>query len=283
MTYRKHRGFTLVELLVVIAIIGILVALLLPAVQAAREAARRISCVNNLTQLMLAVQNYDATYRMYPAGTLNPTGPIADAPQGYHHNWLSQLLPYIEEQNTFNHIDFTVGVYDAKNSDVRQVRMTVLRCPSDPVVPNDVVSSSYAGLHHDVDTPIDVDNHGVFFLNSAVRYEDVKDGSTHTIFIGEKNTDAQQDLGWMSGTHSTLRNTGMPINALKPRSGVTTPVTTAGTSSAKVGGFASFHPGGANFAFGDGHISFLGETIALDVLQQLGHRADGKLLTRRDL
>src|SRR5688572_19511410 len=101
MKYYKRSGFTLVELLVVIAIIGILVALLLPAVQAAREAARRMSCVNNLTQLILAVQNYDATYRVYPPGTLNPTGPIADVAQGQHHNWLIQLLPYFEEQNTY--------------------------------------------------------------------------------------------------------------------------------------------------------------------------------------
>src|SRR5512135_1769133 len=101
----RLRGFTLVELLVVIAIIGVLVALLLPAVQAAREAARRSSCVNNLTQLILAAQNYESSYRVYPPGTIDKSGPIANVAEGYHHNWLSQILPFIEERNTFQHID----------------------------------------------------------------------------------------------------------------------------------------------------------------------------------
>ena len=126
MKYKRTSAFTLVELLVVIAIIGILVALLLPAVQAAREAARRMSCVNNLTQLALATQNYEMAFRVYPPGTINPTGPIEDKPEGYHHNWLSQLLPYMEETSVFRHIDFSVGVYDEKNLPVRKV---FVKCP----------------------------------------------------------------------------------------------------------------------------------------------------------
>src|SRR5512136_477151 len=101
MRYKKNRAFTLVELLVVIAIIGILIALLLPAVQAAREAARRSSCLNNLTQLGLAVQNYEMARRTYPPGTINETGPIVNQPTGYHMSWLVQILPYMEEGNVF--------------------------------------------------------------------------------------------------------------------------------------------------------------------------------------
>jgi prepilin-type N-terminal cleavage/methylation domain-containing protein/prepilin-type processing-associated H-X9-DG protein len=269
---KRHRsGFTLVELLVVIAIIGVLVALLLPAVQAAREAARRVSCVNNLTQIMLSIQNYDATYRMYPAGTLNPTGPIVDAPQGQHHNWLIHLLPYIEEQNTYDHVDLNASVYDDKNAPVRKIRIRSLVCPSSPEMGDDVVRTNYAGVHHDVDAPIDSDNHGVFFLNSAVRYEDIRDGATHTIFIGEKTADSQLDLGWMSGTHATLRNTGLAINAGRTPGHTVAP-------DAPTHGFSSFHPGGANFGFGDGRVAFLSQTIATDTYQQLAHRADGKLL-----
>ncbi len=106
----RRAGFTLVELLVVIAIIGILVALLLPAVQAAREAARRMSCMNNLGQLILAAQNYEMAFRTYPPGTVDEKGPIKNIPEGYHHNWISQLLPYMEQQVAYHHIDFSVSV-----------------------------------------------------------------------------------------------------------------------------------------------------------------------------
>ena len=285
MTSKSRSAFTLVELLVVVAIIGILVALLLPAVQAAREAARRMSCSNNLSQLVFALQNYDSTYDSYPSGTLEAKGPIVNAPQGFHHNWLTQLLPYMEERNAYNHVDFSVGVYDAKNEPVRAIRIRTFRCPSESRS-NDTAISSYAGLHHDLDQPIDANNNGVFFLNSSVRYEDIKDGSSQTIVIGERLADLQQDLGWMSGTRSTLRNTGTPINSLLDviRRRGNTPFVTLdelGTEIAStVGGFGSHHPGGAQFAFGDGHVEYLSQAISLEVYQQLGHRADGKLLSR---
>jgi prepilin-type N-terminal cleavage/methylation domain-containing protein/prepilin-type processing-associated H-X9-DG protein len=284
MRYKQHNAFTLVELLVVIAIIGILVALLLPAVQAAREAARRTQCTNNLTQLILAVQNYEMAYRVYPPGTIDEKGPIVNKAEGYHHNWLVHLLPYMEERNTYDHIDFDVGVYHENNAEVRKVQIATLRCPSDPAW-GKVSFSSYAGLHHDLDEPIDVDNHGVFFLNSAVRYDQIRDGTTHTIFIGERISESQNDLGWMSGTRWTLRNTGETINASrsrlqKSRAGLTDDTATDGT--VVVGGFGSYHPGGANFALGDGHIQFIPETMGIEVLQQYGHRADGKLLISRD-
>jgi len=287
MRYKQHKAFTLVELLVVIAIIGILVALLLPAVQAAREAARRTQCVNNLTQLILAVQNYEMAYRVYPPGTIDEKGPIVNKPEGYHHNWLVHLLPYMEERNTYDHIDFNVGVYHENNAEVRKVQIPSHLCPSDPTWGKTSLST-YAGLHHDLDEPIDADNHGVFFLNSAVRYDQISDGTTHTIFIGERVSERQQDqdLGWMSGTRWTLRNTGEAINLSRRRlqkshqGGPTDDTATDG--AVVVGGFASYHPGGANFAFGDGHVSFLPETIEIEALQQYGHRADGKLLISRD-
>jgi prepilin-type N-terminal cleavage/methylation domain-containing protein len=205
---RSRTAFTLVELLVVIAIIGVLVALLLPAVQAAREAARRSSCQNNLSQLIIAVHNYEMAHGWYPPGTLEAKGPIVHAQIGYHHNWIIQILPFLEERNTWQAIDKTVGVYHPKNAPAAAVAIRVLNCPSNAW---SSTSSHYAGVHHDSEKPIDAKDNGVFFLNSKVRYDDVTDGSTHTIFIGEKQADSW-DFQWMSGTRSSLRNAGTPIN-----------------------------------------------------------------------
>ena len=291
MSCRFHRAFTLVELLVVIAIIGVLIALLLPAVQAAREAARRCQCTNNLTQLILAVHNYEMASRVYPPGTIDKTGPISSLPQGYHHGWLAHILPHMEEGNTYRHIDFSVGVYDPKNAEVRKVRIAGHMCPSDiQADASGPPASSYAGCHHDVEQPINADNHGVFFLNSAVRYEDIMDGSSQTIFLGEKFLGAGGDLGWMSGTRATLRNTGTLLNVglrqwlhergRGPAPAMIPPAAGGEKEELAVGGFSSYHPGGANVALGDGSVRFLSETIDPQILQQLGHRADGKLLTR---
>ncbi len=287
MTYKKQRGFTLVELLVVIAIIGILVALLLPAVQAAREAARRLQCSNNLSQMALAVQNYEGAFRVYPPGTVDETGPIASVAQGYHHNWVSQILPYIEQTVTYRHIDFDAGVYDDKNAEVRRVNISVLHCPSDYSEDRNIGHSNYAGCHHDVESPIDVSNHGIFFLNSAIRYSEILDGTTNTLFLGEKVLADKKDLGWMSGTRATLRNTGEPINvdlSLMPGrvDDDLRAVAPARQSPQFVGGFSSRHPAMMMAAFGDGHVGPITDRIKPEILQQYGHRADGKLVFDED-
>ncbi len=205
---RRH-GFTLIELLVVIAIIAVLIALLLPAVQQAREAARRTQCKNNLMQIGLALQNYMLGHEVLPPGTQNATGPIVskeDATQ-YHLNWIVQILPYLEQQNVYNHIDFTQGVYSPVNSLVRVRQMSSLICPSDPNTYGKPVGlTNYCGVHNDFETPIDINQNGVLFLNSAIHYEQVTDGSSNTIYVMEARADTGADLGWMSGTRATLRN-----------------------------------------------------------------------------
>src|ERR1044071_6737736 len=119
-------GFTLVELLVVIAIIGILVALLLPAIQAAREAARRTSCVNNEVQLALAVHNYEFHFEVLPPGVTNPTGPIRNEPTGNHVSWIVRILPYFEEYTLFRKFDANAGAYAAVNAPVRAASIDCL-------------------------------------------------------------------------------------------------------------------------------------------------------------
>jgi len=272
-----ERGFTLVELLVVIAIIGVLVALLLPAIQATREAARRASCLNNISQLALAIHNYEFSMEHLPAGVTNPDGPIRNEAEGQHVSWIVQILPQIEQRNAYSHFDREAGAYAARNTDVRQTVIPTLLCPSYPgadvIGPEEIVISNYAGCHHDVEAPIDVDNNGLLFLNSRIRFSDIHDGSSQTILLGELRPD-KFTLGWVSGTRATLRNTGV-FEQVSSRD-IEQQAEQLGPQD--VGGFSSQHPGAANFAFADGSCRALREDIDPEVFQQLGHRADGKLL-----
>ncbi|WP_373652242.1 DUF1559 domain-containing protein [Schlesneria sp. DSM 10557] len=205
----RGRGFTLIELLVVIAIIAVLIALLLPAVQQAREAARRTQCKNNMMQIGLALTNYMMAHDVLPPGTQNDSGPIMSKENGgYHMSWMTQILPYIEQQNVYGHIDFTKSVYDPANVPVRQQRISTFICPSDPGTGGGATTAltSYCGVHNDFETPIDVNQNGVLFLNSSIRYEQIRDGSSNTIFVMETRLNSGSDLGWISGTKSSLRN-----------------------------------------------------------------------------
>lgn len=276
------RGFTLVELLVVIAIIGVLVAMTMPALMASREAGRRNLCAANLAQIMLSMQSYESAFELYPSGVVNPDGPIRNQAQGLHQGWIMHLLPYLDEQVAYEKIDFKESVYASANEALRAYWPRILICPSEP---NDVPgTSNYAGCHHDVEAPINSDNHGVLFLNSKIRRDDVTDGLAHTIFVGEKRVFAG-DLGWMSGTRATLRNTGLPVNDRRDETALQAAEPGCqkqiGTEAELlyVGGFASAHPSGANIGFGDASVEFISEDIDLKLWHQLGNRADGNLST----
>jgi prepilin-type N-terminal cleavage/methylation domain-containing protein/prepilin-type processing-associated H-X9-DG protein len=325
-----HSAFTLVELLVVIAIIGILISLLLPAIQASREAANRTSCLNNLAQLSVAMQNYEMAHEAFPAGVTDTKGPIRNVAKGNHHGWIIPLLPYMEENAAYRNVDQTVGVYAPKNAPVMAAQLQSLYCPSEPGSFNPMQGqSNYAGVHHDVEAPIDANNSGMLFLNSRIRYDDIGDGAKHTLLMGEKRYDVA-DLGWLSGTRATLRNTGlrpnsglpaaiawsMPVDpnagldefgepvvanpdadpaappsaegepkdkaAAEPAAEEAKPMPPVHPSEAPdptlfVGGFDSAHSAGVNFAFADGTVRFISDTIDLLILQQLANRADGKL------
>jgi prepilin-type N-terminal cleavage/methylation domain-containing protein/prepilin-type processing-associated H-X9-DG protein len=282
-----HRGFTLIELLVVIAIIGVLIALLLPAVQSVREAARRAQCVNNLMQLSVAVQHYEAAHLVLPPGVVDTKGPIQAAPNGYHYSWIAQLLPYLDQRNVFNNLNFRESVYDASNVTTRKTSINILLCPSDSASrsnADDFALTNYAGCYHDAEAPIDTTNNGVFFLNSKLRLDDISDGLSNTIFLSEKRREPTE-LGWASGTRASLRNTGTPLNGWGSAAAIgssrrapsATGAATPG-SPLWVGGFASSHPGGANFAFGDGSVRFIKTMTSATVYTLLGSRADGQMI-----
>jgi prepilin-type processing-associated H-X9-DG protein len=275
----------LVELLVVIAIIGILVALLLPAIQAAREAARRTSCVNNVTQLGLAVHGYEFNFEALPPGVTDAKGPIRNEPQGQHVSWIVKILPHMEELAMFRRFNQEAGAYAPVNREVRAAQISVLFCPSSPneTLINDgtVAPTTYAGCYHDVEAPIDVDNHGLLFLNSHVRFDEIYDGSSKTLLICEKLFQPN-DLGWVSGTRSTLRNTGR-IEIRGPRFAQqvqpddnAAPLDVA--ASLYVGGFGGYHPGVLNAAFADGSTRTVSEDIDPAVWRLLGNRADGEIV-----
>lgn len=204
-----RRAFTLVELLVVVAIIGILVGLLLPAAQAARESARRMQCMNNMVQLSLALSNYHLTHSHLPAGTVNDKGPIVHTPVGFHHSWIVQLLPYFDQMVVYRQMKHDQSIYSAANANTRGHSISSLVCPSNPNGGRGVFSG-YAGVHNSVEAPIDVTNNGIFYLNSHLTYDEISDGLSYTLALGEKELDVT-DLGWGSGTRATLRNLGSSL------------------------------------------------------------------------
>ena len=273
-----RHGFTLIELLVVIAIIAILIALLLPAVQQAREAARRTQCKNNLMQLGIAMHNYEMAFEIMPSGTVNLTGPIRNLEEGYHMSWLAQLLPAMEQASLFGMINFNESVYAPANTAARTAPIATFQCPSDNR--QSAGSSSYAGCFGGDDVAIDMNNNGLLFLNSGVGYQEIRDGASNTILAGEKIIPMGfKDLGWMSGTMATLRNTGVAINTgwdiggpRASRGGPTAAL--QAPSDTATSGYSSQHTGGAQFVFADGSVRFLSENIDRKTYANLGNRED---------
>ncbi len=281
----KYRGFTAIELLVVIAIIAILIALLLPAVQQAREAARRTQCKNNLMQIGLALHSYHHTHQTLPPGSINPTGPIDNTGDGYHFSWMTQILPYMEEHLAYRKLDFSKSIYDPVNNEVIARTQQTFMCPSSPSG-----NHSYAGCHNDTEQPIDMDNNGVLYLNSRVRFRDVTDGRHSTVMVGETRSMSS----WAYGTKSTLRNMS-GINSVldsamyqknsgreyygSPEVNLEEMIESEKIDpKLYVGGFISWHTDGSHFCFVDGAVKFISERTDQQVLLDLGNRQDGKLL-----
>jgi len=292
---RASSGFTLVELLVVVGVISVLIALLLPAVQAVREVARRVQCTNNLLQIGVALENYAASSRVYPPGVVDHQGPVDNRPTGYRFGWAARILPFLEQRNVYNHLNFHIGAFAEENRTAAGVRLNGYSCPSSPY--NSL--SSYAGCHGDVEKPIGADDSGVFVLNGRVARSDLVDGPAFTIFVGDVRGVIPYG-GWAVGNSATLRNAGWRINddrapdvAQARRAGYpwNQPVGRGFDPAALealfesgelkpdvIGGFSSSHGAGANFLFGDGSARFLKNMIDRRVFRALADRSDGEIV-----
>jgi prepilin-type N-terminal cleavage/methylation domain-containing protein/prepilin-type processing-associated H-X9-DG protein len=211
MRITSRRGFTLIELLVVIAIIAVLIALLLPAVQSAREAARRTQCVNNLKQLGLAAQNYVGALNCFPM-SMGLDAPGFGYPEPVSYSGLSMLLPYMEQSNVFNSLNYSVLRGDPSNNTVMGTSVNTFLCPSDPQLGNLPVGQAGENYHPNSGNTIDYvwgasdpwgfntslpAFNGVFYPVSATTIAAITDGTSNTAAFSEMG------LGDMSNAIAT--------------------------------------------------------------------------------
>jgi prepilin-type N-terminal cleavage/methylation domain-containing protein len=214
----RRRGFTLIELLVVIAIIAILVALLLPAVQQAREAARRTQCRDHLKQLGLALHNYHDSHRVLPPGYLyRPDQTSSPVSNGAGFSWAAMILPYIEQTALYQQLDFNVPIYDTKNITPREKIVILYLCPTDGVsfdnfvemgpTPERYAMASYVGNFGPPDLDANQEQRsGVFSRNSRTRMRDISDGTSQTLMVGERENGPFRRAG-VHGPHFSYETT----------------------------------------------------------------------------
>jgi prepilin-type N-terminal cleavage/methylation domain-containing protein len=307
----RHRprktGFTIVELLLVIAIIGTLIALLLPAVQAAREAARRSSCTNNLKQIGVAIANYESAKKVYPPGAVLDPPSVPKKKRRKQGSMLVRLLPYIENQDLYKSFDFTKRNIDGQNfpGTTKKISSEVIKtyiCPSDD--PNgmykDLAVHNYAASNGPTEVfdnpacscvhpwrdykmaPIDNKrNYAGPFTRVGVSTKPTRitDGISKTIFVGEVRVgcSVHAQAGWAyTNNGSGYCTTLIPINFDTCNEFASDPCHRPCTWNTDVG-FKSAHPGGAQFLLGDGSVHFLKDSIDHQSYQYLGAKADGQL------
>jgi prepilin-type N-terminal cleavage/methylation domain-containing protein len=300
-----RRGFTLVELLVVIAIIGILVALLLPAVQAAREASRRTQCNNNLKQIGLGIHNYHDTYKSYPYGYYY-SGTNGQAGYG----WGVSILPFIEQQTLYTQLNPDVISLAARiTSGTAQDKALVAtplpsyRCPTDTAkesfsgwfsqanswnlgTSNYVACAGWAG-GNPANSPPDTyyypiqskDSGGMFFGNSWLRHNDCIDGTSMTLMVAERDYERNRAATWVGagkndgyGGNETLRC------VFRAAFAINYDYVTKDTANISKG-WSSLHPAGLNVVLMDASVQFLSQTTDLRVKQCMSLRKDGITFT----
>ncbi len=295
---RTHKGFTLVELLVVIAIIAVLVGLLLPAVQSAREASRRASCQNNLRQIGLALQNFEGVHKVFPASGWTQAGP--GNPAGKYVGWRPLTLPYIEQANTQELYDFNLNWWEGTNAIVAAVPIKTYQCPSvparpevlaavahgprpamtfaNPIAPNDYeaimgVQPGSINAHLSSALYNNANRYSVMYRNSTTRMADILDGTSTTIVVVEagarplvyrgRRADPSlandQGIGW-ADSEGPYSLDGARADGSAEGCGPAAGCTVVMNVKNDNEPY-SFHPGGGNFLFADAHVEFIQEDI----------------------
>ena len=289
---RPAHGFTLVELLVVIGIVAVLIALLLPAVQAAREAARRIQCQDNVRQTAMALHNHHATFGRLPSGWESKQ---ANGDPGW--GWSAMLPDFFEQKTLKSGSGPGAGpggshsggkpISDLVNKRFRETPIELLLCPSDPSDklfmlqqgsggggggPGgppmfELARANYSGVFGTGS----IEKHprtgsGTFFQNSRIRFADITDGQSNTLLIGERSSRLDYAT-WVGAVPGAYRGMARIVG------------TASSVPNHVLNDFADFgshHPFGANFAMGDGSVRLIGDEIELSVYQALATRAGGE-------
>lgn len=314
MRQRPLHGFTLVELLVVITIIGILISLLLPAVQAAREAARKMQCSNNIKQISLGMLNYESQYKCFPPGHLE-TG--TDGPSYRHQfSFAAFLLPFIEQQNVYDMIDWKYAPTDSqnsKNNTAGAIWIATFICPSDPIIRGD---AAYAPTNYLANQGVKCECRlncadsntctGVFGHNTFMPVSAIKDGLSNTLCVSEtlkSDGDASsRDDNYIFAKNSSFTADdigacqavapGQSDRACRWIDGKTfcnmfnasrAPNDPRVDCLAPANGCSNFaarsaHPGGVNASTLDGSVHYLSDSIDVSVMQALGTKAGGETI-----
>ena len=310
---KSTSGFTLVELLVVIAIIGILIALLLPAVQAAREAARRMQCSSNMKQIALGVHNYASAARTFPPGGITE-GPCCNTKSGT--TWTICILPYIEQQGLYDRYNQDAFNEDLVNAEVRETFVPTYVCPTDQNIDEDVVPyfvdvvtndniryqrGSYRGCsgrgdptagawwsivqpyHAGKNFPLPASWRGVFYsvgYNNfkEVSFDEITDGTSSTLMIGEHATINPEERRTLWARTFGAWNKSTVVVDSRTLIGDVQMCTDLGGSWSCQRMWGSFHPGGLQFARCDGSVHFVDLNVDMNLLADMASISAGEVV-----